>query len=286
MGKPVDGDEVSILFCKHSDIDFVKGDITSHICHAINEQHPNEALGAQKIRGTWIIAVRTPLARESLLSANISVNGKELKLYDTNPYDIKATRVEGERVVFKDLPIWESSTLVTDYLSQLPQVGSFSKVHASRVRNHMNNELTTFFNGDRYVFTKIDPKHPLPDRCVIGGYNCRILYQSKKLKCKRCSLFGHKADSNDCPNFVASPPVNYTLFKNGIFSNFHPTPVKSAHGNFASSEHAYQWRACMEHLRDDLAAKVLLAKSPKEAKSIASEVKVHGARGGMMPNST
>ena len=33
----------------------------------------------------------------------------------------------------------------------------------------------------------------------------------------------------------------------------------------------------MEHLRDDLAAKVLLAKTPKEAKLIASEVKVPGS---------
>ena len=126
MSTKVDED-VSILFCKHTDIAFVKGDITLHICQAINELHPNEALDAQKIRGTWIIAVRNPLVRESLLSTNINVNGKELKLYDINPYDIKATRVEGERVTFKDLPLWESSSLITEYLSQQTHLGPCSK---------------------------------------------------------------------------------------------------------------------------------------------------------------
>ena len=106
------------------DMGNITGDMTSHICCAINKIVPGQALGAQKIRGIWIIAVHTPQARASLLqSSTITVNKKQVKLYDNNPYDLKARRVEGERVVFKDLPLWESDTLIKDYLRSLEQVG-------------------------------------------------------------------------------------------------------------------------------------------------------------------
>ena len=43
--------------------------------------------------------------------------------------------------------------------------------------------------------------------------------------------------------------------------------------DFISSEHAYQWNACVEELRADLAEKVIKAKTTREAKNIASAVK-------------
>ena len=42
---------------------------------------------------------------------------------------------------------------------------------------------------------------------------------------------------------------------------------------FATSEHAEQWRACIEALRDDLAEKVYKAATPREAKLIGNEIK-------------
>ena len=43
--------------------------------------------------------------------------------------------------------------------------------------------------------------------------------------------------------------------------------------DFISSEHAYQWNACIDQLRDDLAENVIKSKTPREAKEIASAVK-------------
>ena len=42
---------------------------------------------------------------------------------------------------------------------------------------------------------------------------------------------------------------------------------------FDSSEHAYQFRACEQHLRPDLAEKILHANTPRDAKSIAAVIK-------------
>ena len=127
------------------------------------------------------------------------------------------------------------------------------------------------------MFIKIDPAHPIQSKCVLGGYQCRIRYPTQQIKCKRCSLYGHKADSSACKLFIESPPDNYILFRNGIYSNFSPAPVVMGSTTFPTSEHAYQWRACSEHLRDDLAEKVVNVKSPKDAKQIASEVKIPGS---------
>ena len=173
--------EVSILFCKHSSLPKLKGDFTFHICTAINALNPDQALGAQKIRGTWLIGIRTPEAKISLLQTNIMMNNIEVKLYPSNPYDLRAKRVEGERVVFKDLPLNEPHTLITDYLSTLPQIGECSNVFLSKARDNTNN-TTRFLNGDRYIFTRLDPANPLPDKCVLGGHSCRIWCPSQRVQ--------------------------------------------------------------------------------------------------------
>ena len=50
MANSVNGD-VHILYCKHSDLTHLRGDITFHICSTINKIHSNQAIGAQKLRG-------------------------------------------------------------------------------------------------------------------------------------------------------------------------------------------------------------------------------------------
>ena len=265
--------DVSILFCKHSDVKDLIGDITSHICDAINDTAPNEGLGAQKIRGLWVIGVRSTAAKLTLLRTNLIINNTHIKLYDTNPYDLKSQRVDGERIVFKDLPLWESSSLIEDFLKTLPHVGEFSQVYLSKARDNKTNRQTQYLNGDRYVFLKLDPENPFPTKCVLGGYPVRIWYAAQRVKCKRCGKSGHKTDSKKCPQYIESPPENYVLFKNGPFSNFSAIPVVQGSTTFSTSEHCYQWHACTEHLRDDLAERVLRAQTPREAKTIASEVK-------------
>ena len=90
-----DKSDVSILFCKHSDVQNLTGDITSHICCAVNAVTPNKGLGAQKIRGLWVIGVKLREAQETLLQRNISINSSVITLYRNNPYDLRSQRVEG-----------------------------------------------------------------------------------------------------------------------------------------------------------------------------------------------
>ena len=114
---------------------------------------------------------------------------------------------------------------------------------------------------------------PLPDRVMIGDHSCRIWYPSKNRKCKRCGGISHRTtDINKCDYYTPSSDDVY-VFNSGPLSNFHKCEVNLGPLTFPTSEHAYQFRACEEHLNPEVAEQVLKARSPQEAKSIANYVK-------------
>ena len=77
----------------------------------------NTAIGAQKIKVVWAICVRDNDAREKLCNTGIVVNGAQIPLHLNNPLSVR--RVEGEPVVIKDVHLWESDTLLGDFLDHL-----------------------------------------------------------------------------------------------------------------------------------------------------------------------
>ena len=105
------------------------GDFTSHICSAIDKNYPNQALGAKKIRGVWVIVTKSTDTRESLLRSNIIPNNKEVKLHSNNPYDPRITRMAEERVVIKDFSLWVSHDKILDFIKSMPQVEEVSKIY-------------------------------------------------------------------------------------------------------------------------------------------------------------
>ena len=254
------------LFCEHSLLSNVRGDLTDILCTAINEVTNGQAIGAQKIKAVWAICVRDNDARETLCKTGMAVNGVHIPLYLNNPRTMH--RVEGERVVIKDLPLWESDSLLGDFFRSHPNVGEFSKIFRSTTRNK-------FLNGDRFIYMKLNPNvvPPIAHRIQIGEYDCRVQYSSMNQICERCKRHGHKtSDTKKCEAFEPSQE-NVHYITNGILSNFGECNMKFEDIDFMSSEHAYQWNACIDQLRDDLAENVIKSKTPREAKEIASAVK-------------
>ena len=62
---------------------------------------------------------------------------------------------------------------------------------------------------------------------------------------------------------------------NGVFSNFDHCDVMMEGLKFPTSEHCYQWMACKEALQNDVAEAVYKARSPADAKLLATKVKGH-----------
>ena len=258
---------IFILYCEHSLLSGVRGDLTDIICTAVNSVINGQALGAQKMRSLWAIGVRSNEARETLSQSGIMVNDMRIPLHINNPYT--AQRVEGERVIIKDLPFWEDDAILSDFFRAHPNVGQFSKIYRSTTRN------TKFFNGDRYVYMKLNPdaNPPISPRIRVGEYLCRVQYSSMNMVCERCKSRGHHTkDTGKCPAYVDQQPGVH-FFSSGILSNFEECPLQFEELDFRSSEQAYQWSACVEALRDDLAEEVMKSTTPREAKNIASAIK-------------
>ena len=103
-----------VIYARHRDISNLTGDLTSIICTAINSIVPEEAVFAQKIKGVWLLYVKSDNARVTLLKlGKLTINTDvHLYLYDNNPFD--RTRIQNERIVFKDLPV-PKNILLTIY---------------------------------------------------------------------------------------------------------------------------------------------------------------------------
>ena len=265
--------DIHLVFCKHTDVLHLKEDITFDLCAAINKVVKWQALGAQKLRGVWVIRIRTPEARTTLLSTTLHISNREIKLYGANPYSMAEGRARAERVVFKDFPLWETNALISKFIKTIPQLVPLSDdVHFSKARNNATKAPSSFINGDRYIYLKPEIDPPLPEKVMIGSYECRLWYASRDLKCKRCGE-AHKTNNIHRCDYYMPPSDDILVFNSGPLSNFHRCDVSMGPLTFSSSEHAYQFRACEEHLRADLAEMVLKARTPGEAKRIASQIK-------------
>ena len=112
----------------------------------------------------------------------------------------------------------------------------------------------------------------IPERVRIDNYNCRIWYASRQHKCERCQQNHRTSDVDQCRAYREDQP-DIEVFVKGPFSNFANCKMMMDELSFPTSEHCYQWYACMEHLNTDLAEQVMHAKSPQDAKNIAAQIK-------------
>ena len=96
----------------------------------------------------------------------------------------------------------------------------------------------------------------------VGEYSCRVQYPSMNMICERCKSRGHHSmDTAKCEAYITHQPGVH-FFNRGILSNFDDCPLKFEDVDFRSSEQAYQWSACVEALREDLAEEVMQAITP------------------------
>ena len=261
--------EIYALYCEHAKLTDIqlRGDYTTHLCNAVNKVVIGSAFGAQKISNFWIIRVRTKAALETLVQTGLLINNSPVKLYRDRPTKAQSSRVEGERLLIKDFPLNEPNIKIVNFLKQHTQIGECSNVFYSR------SKQTNFVNGDRYVFTNtLNFNPPLPDRIMIGEHTCRLSYAAKHIVCQRCNLKDHKTDNTDLCKAYATGQNHLELITNGALSNFERVEMTYENIPFITSEHAYQWSKCVEALRVDLAEEVTKAKSPHEAKRIASKI--------------
>ena len=82
-------------------------------------------------------------------------------------------------------------------------------------------------------------------------------------------------DTDKCDAYTTDDDIITIRSEKYSLCNFYPCTVKVYNHNFASSEHAYQWRFLTYINMPDLAQEVLCAPSAAEAKAVAQRVPPH-----------
>ena len=95
------------------------------------------------------------------------------------------------------------------------------------------------------------------------------MHQSQHLACQRCRCLGHHTpETKKCDAFIEDPEVITVKSPQYVLCNYYLSPLKVFETEFASSEHAYQWRFLRHIGEDALAQEVLEASCPADAKAV------------------
>ena len=259
------------VFIVHSELVDQRGENTSlKLCEAIDAIIPGEIYGSQLWNGVWSIWIKSQEARSKLTDIKtIDVDNVSIALYKHFPI---TKPPPNERITFRGLPFWVTDDDILMYVRSLPGVVVKSGVISSRLRD-MNNKLTKFFSGDRFVFVKGKLTHAFHSHAIIRNAKCRIWHKSQEFACKRCRRLGHTYSNTEaCKAYKHGDDVINIRSPKNVLSNFYPCNMKIYEQDFRSSEHAYQWRFLKYLELDDLANEVLAARSPADAKEIAWRV--------------
>lgn len=279
--------EVTPLFIKNSDFDERMTEFS--VCTLIAKYiDPNELLGCQRIGGLWRIYFKTNNA--DLLTCNVMHNGKQIPIYDQNPFRTGADSPDETlvRITVKDLPLSVHNRCLEDYLKR-EGVTLASKITYARARDPTTHQLSNWFNGDRVVFTK-EIKNALPRFIQIANFTCRIFHEGQETKpvlctncfqtnhtrsqcklpaaCKACKKPGHSPGTEPCEAYQ-SKPAKQTIIQdqNDPLSNTYECEIKHMGLTFNSAEQCYQYAKAIQRGQPDVANQILKSPTPQLAKS-------------------
>ena len=193
--------------------------------------------GSQQIRGLWKIYLKSENTILKLLQVFL-YDGRKIELFSQDP--LETGKIKSESLIFGDLQFSFNNDHITAHL-KLTYLAVYirSNVINGKVR-HSDNELTTYLNGDRYVYARKGFTAPSTE-ITINGTRCRVWHSSHANKCKRCGLNGHKIDSQACPARIKEPKENIIFWEpSDVFSNFYMCDITVLNHVYKSSEQAYQ----------------------------------------------
>ena len=232
--------------------------------------------GAQKVGGLWKLYVSTPEARATLLSRNISIRSRNVCLYDQNPFGMRRqNRVQTEKITIQDLPLSVDNEDVYNLITSFPGYEIVGDVKFSRARKPTGG-WSDFKNGDRFCYVKAPLKDPLPKFAKIGILRCKLYHFSQKKakrQCKVCRQQGHKELTEGCPYYEPEYRESTIAFRSpSIFSNFHHCEIDFQGKLHRSVEHAYQYTKAQVSGYEEMAQKIYLANTAKDAKLLSKEI--------------
>ena len=198
-------------------------------------------LGAQNIRGLWRIYCDSRDKRLELIVKGLSMRGKTLPLFEKNPRTTNTSdpNQKVEKITVRELPVSVSDEEVKSFLES-KGVHLTSDIRVAKERDD-DGELTSFFNGDRYVYAMSPVQPVLPFIARIAEQRCRIFHASQQNTCTVCGTLGHRAKGTDCPAYTDLQEIETVVsYQNPLSNMYMGSPIEYQDKVYKSVEHAYQ----------------------------------------------
>ena len=260
------------IYVKNGDLPIQTGMNTRlTLCQIVNQHVPGQTLGAQLVRDVWSIWLKDIRAREYMTTIikAIDINGRTVDVHDIYP---TSKSIPNEKVVFKDIPFSVNDKEIIKFLNDQPGITVKSGVISARIKDN-DNKLTPFYNGDKFVYVKGLFSPSIHNTCLIDNNKCRIWHKSQDKSCARCRHTDHTSlNTEKCEAYTDEQDVLSIRSPKNVLCNYYMYPLKVFNTQFMSAEHAYQWRFMMYIGREDQAHDILDARTPTEAKEIASRM--------------
>ena len=175
-----------------------------------------------------------------------------------------------EKITIKDIPLSIASQEIEQYLKD-KNVGLVTDVKFAHERDP-NGQLTSFKNGDRYIYAKgmIDPI--LTRNVFICGRKCRIFHEGQFVKeCRACGRRNHGTGDVSCP--AKNNEDNITAFSSYKIplSNMYPVELKIEDETFKSVQEAWLWMQATQCGDDTLAQNIRQSRHGGEAARLLAD---------------
>ena len=250
------------LFIKDTDLE--SRDLTPYqMCNFITRVCGGSRLeGVQKINSLWRIYLNDQTARlELYLKDTVLILGKQIKLYDQNPYTLRnqlenlgqSVNTTNDKLTIKNIPLSVSNSEIKKMLEE-NKLTLVSQIKYSCIRDEFG-QLTNYKNGDRFVYVKpVD--QPIPSKQTVCSFPCTVIHHGKMIPCMACAEPGHRIGDGNCK---AAPTDDIIAFKSyqHPFSNFFPCALSFSGKDFRSIEHALLWRMAHEMGKEELASDIM-----------------------------
>ena len=147
-----------------------EGTTIRELCLAAEDVSGNKTIdGAQLLYGLYKLYALKDNARPDLLLAGMSVRGKAVTIFDSNPYQVMDDSGKARptmRLLVSDLPLEFPTSELENALTKLGcELASKTLFELER---DQFNRLTRFKNGRRFVYILV-PGKPLPRTVTIHG---------------------------------------------------------------------------------------------------------------------
>lgn len=248
------------------------------ICNAVARICGSSKLeGVQKVNNLWMIYTNDKVARLQIASKDsIVFNGKNVQIYDENPYlyraqvgeDGQIVNNKNDKITIKNIPLSVHNDLIRKLLED-NKLELVTPIKYGCIRDD-DGQLTRYKSGDRFVYVKATDT-AISRKQKVGEFPCVIIHHGKSHPCLACGMAGHKVGDLQCNARPVQPIYTFRSYEHPLSTQF-PCSIIYSDEEYKSVEHAYLCHMARVFGKFDLAKQIQESRHAGEARKLSRRI--------------